>query len=391
MKIGFITPWPPQKTGIADYAYDLACGLARAGHNIYVFTTANKPIPGPEDCADKIILSPVSRFDEDKAAQMDRIVYQMGNNSSFHLHMIPLIARIKGIVHLHDMVLQHITAFALYAHGDPLLYRRVLAKWYGPDVARFFFEQLRQNVCPWDTPIVTDYPLFQEVLQHAKACIVHSHFAADKISAAFPALPVNVIPQVYPATGLLKGTETGPFKIGIFGGVDPQKHAEIVIKALKIAVAQTDVPLELHIAGSIHPQCKWILELVEQLGLTQHVFYHGRLPEKEFLERLTKTDLCVGLRSPTMGETSAIIARAMQSGTPVVVNDIGWYAELPSFVPKLDPADPQQAEKLAQLIKTLATRGPAYQQIIAETQAFAKESLDFDRTVEAYVALIHAL
>ena len=40
-------------------------------------------------------------------------------------------------------------------------------------------------------------------------------------------------------------------------------------------------------------------------------------------------DAIVSLRSPTMGETSGSAIRALSLGKPLVVSDVGWFAELP--------------------------------------------------------------
>ena len=43
-------------------------------------------------------------------------------------------------------------------------------------------------------------------------------------------------------------------------------------------------------------------------------------------------DLHVNLRSPTMGETSGTAIRHSRLGKPLVVSDVGWFAELPEGV-----------------------------------------------------------
>ena len=43
-------------------------------------------------------------------------------------------------------------------------------------------------------------------------------------------------------------------------------------------------------------------------------------------------DACVLLRAPTMGETSGSAIRTLSLGKPLVVSDVGWFAELPDDV-----------------------------------------------------------
>ncbi|MFO1063423.1 MAG: hypothetical protein U0892_06115 [Pirellulales bacterium] len=44
-KLAIITPWPDERTGIADYAYDLVLGLADAGADVDVYTTSKDRPP----------------------------------------------------------------------------------------------------------------------------------------------------------------------------------------------------------------------------------------------------------------------------------------------------------------------------------------------------------
>ena len=50
-------------------------------------------------------------------------------------------------------------------------------------------------------------------------------------------------------------------------------------------------------------------------------------------------DVLVNLRYPTMGETSGSVIRALSLGKPLVVSDVGWFAELPDDVVLKVPVD----------------------------------------------------
>ena len=55
-------------------------------------------------------------------------------------------------------------------------------------------------------------------------------------------------------------------------------------------------------------------------------------------------DICVNLRSPTMGETSGSVIRQLSLGKPVVVSDVGWFAELPDDVALKVPVDARETD-----------------------------------------------
>jgi len=60
----------------------------------------------------------------------------------------------------------------------------------------------------------------------------------------------------------------------------------------------------------------------------------------------------IALRMPTMGETSAVVMKALQAGLPTIVSDHGWYAELPECVRKLEPSV-GCPDELAKLLRSL--------------------------------------
>lgn len=381
MRIALITPWPPQATGIADYAYDLAKGLIEAGHEVCAITEVSEPRPLP----DVEFIHP-SQVNDELMRSFDGMAYQMGNNSKFHLYMISMLARYPGVVHVHDTVLHHILAWVLFAHGDPSLYQAVLNKWYGPAAARLSMEVIKtQQRGLWQTPLVTDYPLFEQVLQYAKSCIVHSDFSKHKIHRVFPDMPVTLLPQLYQveAPPLFPFSDQR-FHLGLFGGVESNKRIEVVLNALAALVSQ-GIAIDLHIAGSISKDCDFIHGMIEELGLVQSVHLHGRLDHDTFLSLLHSVDLCIALRYPTMGETSAIVMRVLQAGVPVVVSDVGWYSELPEFVPKIQPATAGELPALIDVIKELASSPEAHQQARARVQAYVETDLDHNNTIKAYV------
>ena len=65
-------------------------------------------------------------------------------------------------------------------------------------------------------------------------------------------------------------------------------------------------------------------------------------------------DVCVNLRSPTMGETSGSVIRQLSLGKPVVVSDVGWFAELPDEVALKVPVDEREVETLHAALELLA-------------------------------------
>ena len=58
-------------------------------------------------------------------------------------------------------------------------------------------------------------------------------------------------------------------------------------------------------------------------------------------------DVLVNLRSPTMGETSGSVIRGLALGKPMLVSDVGWFAELPDGVALKIPVDDYEVPTIA--------------------------------------------
>ena len=68
----------------------------------------------------------------------------------------------------------------------------------------------------------------------------------------------------------------------------------------------------------------------------------GYVDETRLWQLMMAADVHVNLRSPTMGETSGTAIRALSLGKPLVVSDVGWFAELPDDVALKIPVDEQR-------------------------------------------------
>jgi hypothetical protein len=192
VKVALFAPWPPQRSGIAVYAYRLAKGLLEQNVELEVFTAATSPKP-LEGCAIHNVT-----VDSGSLLAGDAFpVFQLGNDVSFHAFQPCALARLGGLVHLHDPVLH-------YFHMDRTLAAGVggywddLEFWYGPAVANACNRLIDLGAPPWSNAAVTAIPLFEPYLQFADAVVVHSQSALHAIKQRMPTLRGYCLPQSYP-------------------------------------------------------------------------------------------------------------------------------------------------------------------------------------------------
>lgn len=346
-RIAMVGPLPPERSGIAEYSAGLVEMLRDVGVRVDTVTQLDVSRDG--------IHATVERLQ-----QVDAVVYQMGNHPIYHGWMLPLMDQAPGLVHVHDLVLHHMVAGVLSDEsrlsGDD--YPLALENWHSPTEIKTAAHALRYGDPIWGRDIVVDYPLHQVATKLATEVIVHSQYSACRIAEAFPWLPITVIPQLYPVVAQHRvrdrlGT------IAVMGGGQKNRRFDWIVQALVELNAELTEPLVLEIAGEVEPAVQLELDKLAALGNVQLV-NHGRIGDDEFWAVFERADLMIALRQPTMGETSAVVSKALQAGLPTIVSDHGWYAELPSCVKKIPPSD-DCPQALAALLRHLVLDHGAFE------------------------------
>jgi len=129
---------------------------------------------------------------------------------------------------------------------------------------------------------------------------------------------------------------------------------------------------------------------LERLGLRpgEDVLTLGHVSEPDFWALLARSDVCVSLRWPTLGETSASVIRALGLGRPVVVSDVGWYAELPDAVAVKVRTDDHEVTALAAALELLAGDTHIRESLGASAAQYVSSEHHVDRTADGYAAAL---
>jgi glycosyltransferase involved in cell wall biosynthesis len=99
-------------------------------------------------------------------------------------------------------------------------------------------------------------------------------------------------------------------------------------------------------------------------------------------------DVCVNLRAPTMGETSGSVIRQLSLGKPVVVSDVGWFAELPDSVALKVPPDEHETETLHAALELLARDERARATMSAAALDLVSREHDLERVADLYASAL---
>jgi hypothetical protein len=110
--------------------------------------------------------------------------------------------------------------------------------------------------------------------------------------------------------------------------------------------------------------------------------------EQRLWSLMAACDACVSLRAPTMGETSGSAIRALSLGRPLVVSDLGWFAELPDSVALKVPVDDDEIPALAAALELLASSEPTQLAMSEAARDYVHREHDLGHVAGDYVAAL---
>ncbi|WP_199430724.1 glycosyltransferase family 4 protein [Qaidamihabitans albus] len=347
------TPLPPERSGIADYSYELLEALgdvaAVARNPGEAQAPPGVPVSGPDG----------------SFAPGTLHTYQMGNHAGAHSWIYHRALAEPGLVVLHDPFLLdfHVGYFGeldssgfreevRFAHGpiwgaedDPAL----LEGWPAIEV---------DGVKTLDRQALS---LERRIVSASRGVLVHDPFSAGLLRERYPGLPVHVVPS---GAAVREDTDRARIRtrlglrddhvvFGVFGGLGRIKR--VMVAVLAFAEVRRRWPqARLLISG--HADAREILgeirEAVAQLGVQDSVRIFLSPAKPEFEDLIMASDVVVNLRWPTAGETSAVMMRAFGAGKVVITSDLPQHRHLDRTFCWPVPTDPAaEAERMIGLLE----------------------------------------
>ena len=335
MRTAYFSPMPPSRSGIADYSALLVRALsARTG--IAVAKQGSRKQPRDTDLA----------------------LYHVGNDPDAHGWIVGALRAHPGVVVLHEWVLHHLIAGLTLGRKDVAQYLAALERDHGIAGRLLGLGVVDGCIAPlWETR-PEDFPLAGVVLDatRGRGVVVHSRYVEEHVRAWGYGGPVWRIPHPAWPEPEVDHVELGDGPvIGALGHLNASKRVPQLLEAF--ARVHAAVPgARLLLVGAAAPQ----LDLhgrVERLGLpSESIVRVEYVEERRFWSLMAASDVVVSLRAPTMGETSGSAIRALSLGRPLVVSDVGWFAELPESVALRIPVDERETDVLAATLELLVRR-----------------------------------
>jgi glycosyltransferase involved in cell wall biosynthesis len=350
MRLAFLTPLPPARSGIADYSTEVLALLAE-GHEIDVFHGQDRVDPSriPRSCRVHHASGFLARHAQ---RPFDLAVYQMGNGLD-HAFLYELLSRVPGLLVLHDLVLHHSRARMFLDAPEVAAYRRDPSSARLRDAARPRLQAYRDEIAyvyPGGAGRLDEahlstvghllpyvYPLFRIPVEASRLTAAHNDFVLAAVRAEVPETEAVRIPMAAPGAVVAPtavhelrarlGIPPSAFVVGSFGLLTREKEIETVARA--VARAASALPhLWLLLVGPL-PDPGRLARLLARLGVWERTVMTGSVPFWTLPAHMEAADLVVHLRYPTARETSAALLRVLAQGRPAVISDLEHLADIP--------------------------------------------------------------
>lgn len=330
-KIAYVSPLPPERSGISDYSAELLPELLHYYDIDLIIDQEKVSVPSVTSrCTIRSV-----EWLKANAHLYDHVVYHFGN-SPFHKHMFALLKEVPGIVILHDFFLSGIVAHLDINGIVPDGWAEELYHAHGYKALRHYAQEHDKEI------IVRTYPCNYSVLNGSEGVIVHSEYAkqlAEQWYGKQAASHWRVIPHLRVPADPLQRTEARKalniddhcFVVCSFGLIGAHKMNHRLLDAWLASSLAADQECLLVFVGENErgDYGKKLLETINRHKHGRRVRITGWASTETFRYYLAAADAGVQLRTHSRGETSGTVLDCMNYALPTIVNAHGSIAELP--------------------------------------------------------------
>lgn len=388
MRVAWLSPLPPQRSGIANYSYWLVKSLGPYV-DIDLYYDGSELDAGLKN---DFQVFPLSAY-QSRHQQYDETIYHLGNNSLFHKEIYKLAWHFPATIVLHDYNLSAFLHDAFYLKTDWRLYEEALVSGNGHSGEKRshgFIPRLRRHG--------GTVPMSDAIVNRNRKVVVHHRWLKDQFADADH---VHVIPHFAklnykPAAAQVEAfkkrfqIDDKQFVITCLGFVNTNKLPQLQVEVAARLLAQ-GYPVRLLLAGETAPEVKRLQAEVASSELREHITFTGYLEEVDYFSALFSSDVVINLRKPSMGEASGTLMHALAAGKPAIISDINQYREFPDRVCWKLAHDENEAQLLYEYLIVLLSNRNVREAISANALDYAKSVLALDRVIPHWLRLISSV
>lgn len=326
--LAYVSPLPPEHTGIADYSAELLPELA---HYYKIIVIVDQP-----EVSDDWILSNCTVHIPDwlrlHRDDVDHVIYHFGN-SYFHSFMYSLLEDIPSTVVLHDFFVSNLFISLEDMFGVKNAWRKELHAVHGYQALANSFQNFADAKM--------NYPASKKILENATGVIVHSEHSKKLANEWYgndfsdnwkviPLLRKSASNGNKSKAKELLGFAHDDFIVGSFGIIDQSKLNHVTLSAWIESALSTQKNSKLVFVGQGFEGSYFndMVDAARKTHFSESIHFTGRCEMDIYRLYLEAVDVAVQLRTSSRGETSAAVLDCMNFSIPTIVNANGSMAEL---------------------------------------------------------------
>lgn len=328
--VAFMTPLPPDRSGVADYSAATCAELGRLV-DLHVYAPTRRPAP----VANAAAIAPLSAWPY-VTGLYDRYVNVLGN-SQFHFDIFKYMSRYGGASIPHDCrMLGFFSSMTGIAHASAIASKELGREVSTGELVSWLHDEARLEAM-----------MLGDVVDASDPVIVHSAVTARLMRERYGHAPTYIPFSFYRAwrqadlrqrgdsRGRL-GLDAKELIIVSLGFVHPSKAPEETIHALGILRAW-GIEATLLFVGDRHDDPAFTNGLdtaVRKWGLERRVrFVDGYVSEAAYRDYLRAADIAIQLRTVGLGGLSGGLLDCIGAGVPTVTNaGLAEATGVPSYV-----------------------------------------------------------
>jgi glycosyltransferase involved in cell wall biosynthesis len=384
-KIAWLSPFPPQRSGIANYSYCLVKTL-RPHLDIDLYYDHQPP---SAELQSQNNAYPVSEFAA-RFESYDEVIYHLGNNSDFHREIYKLAWNFPGTVVLHDYNLRHFMRESFYRQADEQLYKWALADGDDEEGNKGLQRLIHKLI-----PATVTSPMSHSVVNRSKKAIVHHRWVRDQFADQSH---IEVIPHFAKINDPPTSEQIQKFKnkfaikqdhfvLSCLGFINTNKLPNLQIEVVK-RLLDDGYPVQMVFAGEPAPEVKALEAEIRSGRYRDEIIFTGYLEEREYFSAIFASDIVVNLRNPSMGEASGTLMHALAAAKPTIISDINQYREFPDKVCWKVVHDGNQAEVLYAYLSILLADRDLRMAISRNSSEYVKNLLNLDKVAARWLQVI---
>ena len=377
--IAIVTPWPTQKTGIANYEYMLLPYLLKY-YNVEVFSDVEEVKPITKR---GVAFFPIAELENRK---YDYAIYELGNNSEFHKSIYNANKHFGGIAEMHDLTLTPFFWHAFYLEGELENFKQALIDGYGDKLGNELYEKAHSK---HQQPDESRYTMSESICKIADKVIVHNMWSKQRLKDY---KNVGVIPHpAFEKKYNWTTKEVQKFReqyaendipiLGSFGWVNKNKRPEVILKSLQ---KLKDKKIEFRYVFWGENNVEGLENMICDMGIGDDVIIAGYMDEETYSKAMEATDIVVNLRYPSMGETSGTLCESFKASRAVIVSDLNQYQEYPDEVCWKLPVGQGEVELLTEYLEFLISHVEVREQLGKNALDYANSVLNPERIAKLY-------